>query len=187
MGSEIETARLHLRPLELSEAEALHGLWTDPGIRRYLFDNEIIPLPQVEREIRESLDLHVAKGYGLWGVRRLGRRKLEGFCGFRFFHAPPELQLLFGLDPAAWNKGLTTEMAQAMLRYGFETCEMESIVASADAPNAASLRVMEKAGMLFDRRCFVHGRDTVYYSLERAAFRPHPGPYQILDPQVDGG
>jgi ribosomal-protein-alanine N-acetyltransferase len=142
-----------------------------------------MPLPQVEHEIRESVELLEGPGYGLWGAYRPGQTELLGFCGFRFFHHPPVLQLLFGLAPQQWNQGLSTEMARAMLRYGFEVCEMETITASAVAPNAASLRVMEKAGMFFDRRCFVDGLDTLYYSLERSAFRPHPGPYEVLTPQ----
>jgi ribosomal-protein-alanine N-acetyltransferase len=45
---------------------------------------------------------------------------LIGFCGFWFFYDPPELQLLYGIAPDRWGKGLAAEIARAMIRYGFE-------------------------------------------------------------------
>jgi ribosomal-protein-alanine N-acetyltransferase len=97
---------------------------------------------------------------------------LIGFCGFWFFYDPPELQLLYGISPDRWGKGLATEIARAMIRYGFEEHSFDRIIASADAPNLASLRVMEKAGMTFEKRVCINGLDLVYYALAREAFHP---------------
>jgi ribosomal-protein-alanine N-acetyltransferase len=40
---EIKTARLSLRPFTLADVEAIHQLWIEPGMRKYLWDDEIIP------------------------------------------------------------------------------------------------------------------------------------------------
>ena len=69
--------------------------------------------------------------------------------------------------PEHWSRGLATEAAKAMIQFGFEQLGFERIIASADAPNVASHRVMEKAGMAFDKRVTVDGLDTVYYSVVR--------------------
>ncbi|MCG8606895.1 GNAT family N-acetyltransferase [bacterium] len=74
-----------------------------------------------------------------------------GFTGYRHFYDPPELQLLYGLLPEHFGKGYATHFARIMIRYGFETLGFGAIVACADNPNTASIRVMEKAGMQFDR------------------------------------
>ena len=33
---ELWTARLRLRPFEVGDVDAIHALWTDPGVRRFL-------------------------------------------------------------------------------------------------------------------------------------------------------
>lgn len=39
---QLETARLHLRPCQAADAEVLHLMWTDPDVRRYLWDDRVI-------------------------------------------------------------------------------------------------------------------------------------------------
>jgi ribosomal-protein-alanine N-acetyltransferase len=153
--------------VEGPDADALHVLWTDPAVRRYLFDDEIIPRSVVDEEIAVSERLMAAHGYGLWTARLREADALIGFCGYRFFHEPPQLQLLYGLAPAYWGRGLATEAARAMIRRGFDVNRFERVIASADAPNVASHRVMERAGMRFWKRETVNGLDTVYYDMTR--------------------
>jgi ribosomal-protein-alanine N-acetyltransferase len=159
----IETDRLRLRPVVSNDADAMHALWTDPAVRRYLFDDVVIPRAFVDQEIATSEQLMATHGYGLWTLRLMNADEIIGFCGYRFFHEPPQLQLLYGLAPACWGRGLATEAASAMIRHGFETNRFERIIASADAPNLASIRVMERAGMRFWKRETTNGLDTVYY------------------------
>ena len=165
----METERLVLLPLAPSDAEALHALWTDPAVRRYLFDDEIIPRSLVDEEIATSERLMATHGYGLWTARMRDADTIIGFCGYRFFHEPPQLQLLYGLAPAYWGRGLATEAARAMIRRGFDVNGCDRIIASADTPNVASHRVMERAGMRFWKRETVNGLDTVYYEVTRSA------------------
>lgn len=107
------------------------------------------------------------RGCGLWAVRLRDADEIVGFCGYRFFNEPPQLQLLYGLAPAYWGRGLATEAARAMIAYGFDVNGFERIIAAADVPNVASHRVMERAGMRFAKRETVNGLDTVYYELTR--------------------
>ena len=92
---------------------------------------------------------------------------LIGFCGFWFFHEPPKLELLYGISPAHWHKGLATEAARAMMNYGFKELSFQRIEASTDAANLASFKVMERAGMSFWKRETTNGLDTVYFAVSR--------------------
>jgi ribosomal-protein-alanine N-acetyltransferase len=163
----IETACLTLRPVSPKDLDDLHRLWIDPDVRKYLWDDEIISRELVASIIDGSIALFAENGFGLWLASQRETNTLVGFCGFWYFHQPPELQLLFGVATEHWSKGLATEMAIAMMRFGFEELGFSRIIASADAPNAASLRVMEKAGMRFEKRIVINGRDTVYYEISR--------------------
>ena len=186
MTAVITTARLRLQPLSHDDLEPLLALWTEPGVRRFLFDDEIISREQVTAEIDNSIRRFETDGCGLWGALPREETKLIGFCGFRFFHDPPELQLLYGFHPDHWSKGLATEAARAMIGLAFERLGLQRVVASADAPNIASLRVMERAGMKFDRRQTVNGLDTVYYRLDRQDYVPDSSLYELLS-SFDGG
>ena len=93
-----------------------------------------------------------------------------GFCGFWFFRDPPELELLYGLSTRFWSRGLATEMATRLIQFGFDQLAFDRIVASTDAPNATSIRVLEKCGMEQTRRESVRGLETVFFSIDRARF-----------------
>ena len=171
MSREIETSRLRLRPATVADLDELHRLWIDPGVRRYLWDDEVIPIEQAAAVIETSQTLFEENGYGLWVVCPREVETIIGFCGYLFFHDPPELELVYGIRTAEWGKAFATEAARAMIRHGFEELSFNRIQASTDAPNQASVRVMEKAGMTFDKRTLTNGLDTIYYSITREAFQ----------------
>lgn len=164
----IETSRLRMRPFGQGDVDTLHLVFTDPGVRRFLLDDQIVPREWVEAEIAASIARFEAGSAGLFCVYSKDDETLIGFCGFRSFFEPPELQLLYGLLPAYWSKGLATEAARAMIEFGFQKLGFDRISASADEPNGASLRVLEKAGLVFDHRRTIKDLDTAFYVLDRA-------------------
>lgn len=177
----LETDRLVLRPYRHQDVDVLHALFVTPGVRRHLFDDQVMPREWVTVEIEDSLRSFRDRGCGQFTFRRRDDDRPIGFGGYRDFHQPPELQLLYAIAEKFWNRGYASEAAAALICWGFEELGFERIVASADAPNAASLRVMEKCGMHFDKRVALHGpHDTVYYALERRDWKPpEPPPYRL--------
>ena len=53
----------------------------------------------------------------------------------------------YELDPRFWGRGLATEAARELLRFGFDVLGMHRLFGECVADNAASARVMEKIGM----------------------------------------
>ena len=170
MPFELETARLQLCPLTIAEVDEFHRLCTGENFRKYLFDNEEIPHELAASFITTSNRYFAESGYGLWAVRQREQKPLIGFCGFWYYHDPPELELLYGIAESCWGMGFAVEAARAVMQYGFETLRFERIQASADAPNQASERVMQKLGMTFSERQTVSGLDTIFYTITREEF-----------------
>ena len=164
---EIRTTRLALRPLQMSDAEDLHTLWTDKPVRHFLWDGEVIPIERTREVIETSSRLFDERGFGLWALCRHGCHDLLRFAGYQFFRSPPELELVFGVASNHWGQGFATEAARAVIQYGFEVLGFDDIAASTDSPNAASLRVLGKLGMRLQRRAVVDALDTCFYSLMR--------------------
>jgi len=171
-GQVLRTARATLRPVEASDLRALHALFVDPQFRRYIFDDEIVPPEATAEIIARSQAQFREQGHGLWLAHLPEAREPAGVVGFWYFHEPPQLELLYGLAPAQWGRGLATEIAAAMLRHGFERLGFERIVGSTDAPNVASCRVMERLGMRLLKRESVDGKETVFFVAEHAGDAP---------------
>jgi ribosomal-protein-alanine N-acetyltransferase len=150
-------------PLAASDLEALHALWTSAGVRRYLWDDEVVPSRRTAAVIDESERLFATRGFGLWGARRVDDSVLIGFGGFWHFREPPELEFLYGVAESAWNRNYATEIGQAVIAYGVTTLGMSTIRGSTDAANTASVRVLEKLGFRYERRASSGGLDTVFY------------------------
>ncbi len=167
----LETARLLLRPCTSEDLDDLLRLWMDPDVRRYLWDDRVISRERTETVLQSSLASFRTHSFGLWIVHRAGEEAIVGFCGLFLTGDLPEVELLYGLAPSVWGQGLATEAARAVLRYGFEELRLVRIVAGADVPNVASLRVLEKLGMTFARRMRTEYGEVVYFVLTREAFR----------------
>ena len=71
------------------------------------------------------------------------------------------------LDRAYWNRGLATEGARASLRYGFRGLGLGRIISITLPQNAASRRVMEKAGLTLRGETRWRGLDVVWYAADR--------------------
>jgi RimJ/RimL family protein N-acetyltransferase len=169
-GVELATARLRLCPCTTNDLDALLHLWTDSEVRRYLFDDRVISREEAETRLRSSLASFHTHRFGLWLAYRPGEAATVGFCGLSLTGDPPEVELLYGIAPSAWGQGLATEAARAVLRHGFIELGLTRIVAGADVPNVASLRVLEKLGMTFTHRMRMEYGEVKYFALTRAAF-----------------
>jgi len=147
-GLTLRTERLGLRPLSGADADALHRISNEPLVRRYLWDDEPVSEAAIRGVIGQSERMFSEDGIGLFGVRFRGDDALLlGFCGLVRLEGMDEPELGYELTPEVWGRGLATEAARACIRYAFEVVGFGRVIAGADAPNAASLRVIEKLGM----------------------------------------
>jgi ribosomal-protein-alanine N-acetyltransferase len=167
----LTTPRMRMRPIDRDDVDALHALWTDPDVRRYLWDDRIIPRETVEDIVAQSLATFETDGFGFFALELADQDgSLIGFCGHRRAQASDQIELLYGIHPTYWGEGLVAEAAREVLRFGFESCAFERVIAATDTPNQQSVRVLQKLGMTFDCRREFHGLDTVFYSMTRSEF-----------------
>lgn len=148
MSPLLSTPRLLLRPFEPAHEEALFLLWNEPQVRLYLWDDQPVPREVVAEQVALSSRSFQQSGYGLFALfLREQPERLVGFCGLRRIDDSEDVELLYGLHPEVWGRGLAVEASRAVLREGFERAGLEEIFAGADEGNARSFRTMERLGM----------------------------------------
>ena len=174
----IRTERLWLRPFGLADVDALHAIFATPEVRRYLLDGRVMPRSWVEEVVAQS-EADFATGAGLWSVAWEPEGAPVGFAGYRDFHEPPERELVYGLAPQAWGRGLASEASRAAVRYGFEHLGLERVLASIDVPNEPSLRLAERLGMRAVHRSAGPLNELIHLAIERHEFVPDRGRFEV--------
>ncbi len=164
------TPRVELRPFAHADAAELLRLFQNPAVRRYLLDDQIVTENWVDEEIRSSEARFGGDSLGLWAVRPSDGSEIIGFVGFRPFFDPPELQLLYGLLPDHWGRGLATECARAACDCAFNVSGFETVSAATDLPNTASAAVLHRLGMTLDRTTDEGEAGTGFFSIDRATW-----------------
>lgn len=159
----MESDRLVLKPFEESDLDALHALWTEPEVRRYLWDNRELSRDETAEILRRSRDMFAEEKTGLLAVRAPGSDELIGFGGFWYFGEPPQRQILFGLAPDHWGMGLASDLARLLIAHGHDVLGDDEVIGATDSSNISSQRVMEKAGMSYQRRDRGGSRDMMYF------------------------
>ena len=167
----LETPRLVLKALTIEDVEPAHRLWTEPGVRRYLWDDESITPGRDRLPLSGSEADFERQGFGLWGVCCHGESRLIGFCGLRQADLVPQPELLFGLTESEWGKGLACEAATTVLHFGFDRLRLPEIGAATDQPNQASVRLLERLGFSPVGQTRIAGRETLLFRLAEPDWR----------------
>ena len=166
----LETERLVLRPLSADEVDSLHRISNEPNVRLYLWDDEAISEATLKSLIAQSDRMFSKEKIGLFGVRMRGKKDLLGFCGFVRLEGVEEPELWYELTQKVWGRGIATEAARACVRYALVEAGMERVIAGADVPNTASLRVIEKLGMKYLGNINARAPEEPYFALNREDF-----------------
>ena len=168
----LETKRLLLRLQVVADLDDLFALYCDPEITKYIPD-----APRNQKETREELEWFL-NGHpkhpelGLWATIHKATGKFIGRCGLLpwIIEGRQEVEVAYTIARKYWGQGLGTEVAQAILDYGFGELKLSRLICLIDPENVASQKVAEKIGMTLEKR--VEGIDgdnlpTLIYSINQ--------------------
>ena len=171
MNSEIETPRLLLRPLTEDDEEHFVKLFADPRVTRYItLTEEPMPKEWAVEELRENLAGWRKYGYGPWSAIHRETGRWIGKIDLSVLEDCPrddKTEVGWELDPAFWGQGLATEGGQAAIRYGFTDLDFSRIISVTTPTNVASMRVMEKCGLMYQGRIHWRDLDCVWCATDR--------------------
>jgi [ribosomal protein S5]-alanine N-acetyltransferase len=139
--------RLGLRRFTLDDLDWLTNLYSDPDVTRYLGGaKDRTKCEELMRaRILDYYDEH--PGLGIWMTVERDTGASLGFHVLNHIRGESIIQTGFALVKSAWGKGFATEMAAALLRYGFVDLKLPRINGMASLHNYASQRVLLKIGL----------------------------------------
>jgi RimJ/RimL family protein N-acetyltransferase len=149
----IQTRRLILRPLALSDAPAIQRHFNNWNIIKNLASVVPWPYPDDGAEPFIKLQLEkIAAGEEIYQwVLALKSGDGEAIGNIRFTPGPdqPKGNRGFWLAEPYWNEGLMTEAIAAVNDFAFRTLAIESFYVCNAVSNVASRRVKQKTGAEF--------------------------------------
>jgi len=174
----LHTARLCLRPFTSADADALFALHSSAYVLRYWDAPPWTDRGRAYRFIAACREMAEERSGARPAIERVCDGAFIGWCGLTRFNPDyRSASLGYCLDDAAWGHGYMTEAAAALLRWGFDSLDLNRVQAEVDTRNAASARVLEKLGFMREgtlrEDCVVNGEvsDSWVYGLLRRDWR----------------
>lgn len=165
--SRLQIGNFTMRWLQTSDLDAIAKIWLDPEVTRFLPSRGMpISKQDTQKFLLASIKHWQERKYGVWAIIAHRSSRTVGYCGLRYLNELDEVEVLYGLAKAYWGRGIATLAAKAAISYGFETVNLDRVIAMALPDNIASIKVIEKAGLKYQKQIQIFGLDVFYYSRE---------------------
>jgi len=146
----VEAPRLRLRRLCEEDVDAITRLFAPQEVSRY---TALIPHPFAEKDGRDFVEGAIldrnANTRHVFALERRIEGGLIGTVEIHMSYGADTLGYCLGVDH--WGHGYATEAVQAITRFAFQSAGKDELCAAVHPDNAASVRVLEKAGYTYDR------------------------------------
>lgn len=153
----LETARLSLSRITEADSAFLLELLNQPSFLRFIGDKNVRNEADAIRYLREGPDAMFERyGFCLYRMALKDGDTPIGMCGLLKREQLEAPDIGFAVLTAHEGKGYTSEAAQAVLQYSFDTLGLTRVLGIANPDNIASHRLLTKLGLRYQ------GLRTVY-------------------------
>ena len=148
----LETERLILREMKLSDADALFEMDRNPNVHQYLWNKPITDISEVNAYIENVRKQYLDNRIGRFVVVLKETNELIGWAGLKYITEMVNNKINFydigyRLNEKFWGKGYASEASFAWIEYGFSKMNIKVIEAAAHKDNIASNIILQKIGL----------------------------------------
>ena len=165
----LKTQRLFLRELKTEDAEQVLFLRSDKEVNKYI-------KRQTPTKIQDAIDfIHkIQLGYGKretisWVICTTENPKMIGsICLWNYSSDRKTAEVGYDLSPSFQNRGIMTEAMKAVLTFGFDTLQFETIKAFTHYANENSKSLLTKnAFALVEGEKDADNEDNIIFSINK--------------------
>lgn len=163
----LETERMVLRRMEMSDVDDLMGIFSDSVAMRYYPGTKT--RREAEEWVRRMLASYRDHGFGLWAAVLKDSGELAGQCGLTVQEVAGEEEVEIGylFLRKFWGRGLATEAARASRDHGFHTLGYGRLVSLIDPRNLPSRRVAERVGLTLEKEVWKWNKKICVYAISK--------------------
>jgi len=163
----IETSRLYIRKLSLSDAEQLKTVLGDAEVMRYSLKGALDE-SGIKDYINKILSHYELYGYGLWGLVLKETREIVGIAGLisQSIEDTPYIELAYRLAKKYWGRGFATEAAQAIKEFAFNKLNIKKLISIIEPKNISSIKVARRIGMKKAKSAKFYEFNVVIYEIK---------------------
>ncbi len=182
----IETERLIIREIEISDADDMLELHSDLEVHRYLGNNTITSREGIIEAINSLEKQYADFGVGRWAMINKKTNEFIGWTGFQFVTKAINnhknfYDLGYRLLKKFWRQGFATESAFASVDYAFNKLNVQEIYAMADFENEGSNKILKNVGLRFIESFDNEGVKHNWYKLTNSEYVSRKYKSEILD------
>ena len=153
MKLNIETERLLLRELRLTDLEGMFALDSDPEVHKYLGNKPVKTIDESKKILESVLTQYKERGIGRFAVIEKSSGDFVGWSGLRLNTEynmngfTKYYDVGYRLIKRFWGKGYATESGKASIDYAFNVLKLPEIYATTEIGNQASHTALLKIGL----------------------------------------
>ena len=161
----VETDRVVVRSLVPEDLDAFAAVTGDPELMRYVGDGTTLTREETADWITTTARNQLRDGWTTWAATDRTTGALLGYAGLVHGDAD-SIEVTYVLRRDAWGRGLAGEIVAALVEHAFTVRGLAELRATIDPRNAASRRVVERAGFrAVEERTDPHGQPEILYVL----------------------
>lgn len=147
----LQTERIELRLINESDLNAIHNLLSLPetdkfnalGIPESLEETAVIVAPWIEDNNATKIINYT------FAIEDISNQTFVGLIGMKQGRAIYKRgEVWYKILPSYWGKGYATEALREIINFSFSTLKLHRIQAGCAVENLASIKVLEKVGMI---------------------------------------
>lgn len=156
----LETERLTLRKITIDDAPFMLDLLNQPSFIRFIGDRGVRTLDDARNIIRKRyLEAYERLGFGIYLALLKEDQTPIGICGLVKRDGLDDVDVGYAFLPQYWSKGYASESVSAVLAHARNTLGIHRILGITTPDNTGSIRVLEKAGLKFERMVTLPGEE----------------------------
>ncbi len=154
MKTLLETERLIIREIELTDVDDFYEMDSDPEVHKYIDQMPITSKEEMVKVIEMLQKQYAENGIARWAVLDKNTGEMLGWCGLKFFREPLNglvnvYEHGYRFKQKHWGKGYATESSKAIIDWGFKNLKVDTFYAMTHPENENSMHILRKIGFEF--------------------------------------
>lgn len=164
----LETSRLWLREIGLSDLDFMAAMLGDPEVMR--FWPKPLTRQEAEQEIRKIQKKYAKDGCSFWLAVEKHSRQPVGQAGILMndVNGTQEAEVAYKTHRPYWRQGYAIEAARACVTYAFEALGRKRVLTRIRPENTPSMNLAIKLGLKPVGRTVLAGFEHVILSIEKS-------------------